>query len=189
MSTLKAFFDATKAIVLLGAKTNAACRQEMRDVIGRLADELDRALMLADSYLVGTRFSKDDKELIQYLEGANRKLTGTFLEHHICAGLYHLADKFKQVFDPTRFSVSISSYREVPELIAHLRNGERAVLDDLDEIAQELADYSYKLAAAGPQGAEPIKTALFDAVEYHRLELAKRRKKIKSLRRRVIDAL
>ena len=52
MATLKSFFEMMKPLLTLGATTNASCRQEIRDVVGNLSDELDRALLLADSYLV-----------------------------------------------------------------------------------------------------------------------------------------
>lgn len=189
MPTLKAFFDAGKTILSLGASTNAASRQEIRDVVGQLADELDRALILADSYLIGVRYSKDDQELVQYLQNASGKLMNSFYEHHICAGLYHLADKFNQIFDPTRFSISIGSYHEIPELINHLKNGERAVLDDLDEVVRQLQNQAYILSTAPPAQSDAIKLNIFNAVQYHRHEIEKHRKKIRALRRRVVDTL
>lgn len=189
MPTIKAFFDAAKAVVSLGASTNAACRQDIRDVVGQLADELDRALVLTDSYLTGARFSKDDQELILYLQSANSKLMSNLYENHVCAGLYHLADKFEQVFQPTRFSVSLQSRSEIPELIRHLKNGERAVLDDLDEMIQQLQAYSYKLQAVAPLDTKTVKDEITQAIEYHRVEVAKHRSKLKALRRRTIDAL
>ena len=110
MPTLPAFFNAAKSIVSLGASTNASCRQDIREIVGKLSDELDRALSLADSYLVGAQFSKDNAELSRYLASVDGTLMTSFNEHHICAGLYQLADKFGQVFDPTRFSVSITNW-------------------------------------------------------------------------------
>lgn len=189
MPTLKAFFNAVRPIVTLGASTNASCRQEIRDVVGKLSDELDRALLLADSYLAGARYSKDDTELFQYLSQVDSKLMSSFLEHHICAGLYHLADRFDQVFDPTRFSVSVHSYREIPELISHLKNGERAVLDDLDEMARQLKDYASRLRSASPTETDGVKQEIFNAIDYHRHELEKHRKTVKRLRRKIVDSL
>lgn len=188
MPTLKAFFDAGKSIVTLGAKTNASCRQEIRNVVGSLSDELDRALRLADSYLVGAQFSKDDNELSIYLLDVDRKLMHSFLEHHICAGLYHLADRFGQVFDPVKFSVTISNYHEIPALISHLKSGERAVLDDLDEMAQQLRNEGDRLRN-NPGQADEIKRDIFNLIDYQRHVLEAHRKKIKNLRRKVIDSL
>jgi len=167
--TLKAFFNAVRPIVTLGASTNASCRQEIRDVVGKL--------------------SKDDTELFQYLSQVDSKLMSSFLEHHICAGLYHLADRFDQVFDPTRFSVSVHSYREIPELISHLKNGERAVLDDLDEMARQLKDYASRLRSASPTETDGVKQEIFNAIDYHRHELEKHRKTVKRLRRKIVDSL
>jgi len=189
MPTIKAFIDSAKAVVSLGASTNAACRQDIRDIVGQLADELDRALVLADSYLLGVRFSKDDQELGIYLQSASSKMMSNFYENHVCAGLYHLADKFEQVFNPTRFSVSVQSYREIPDLIASLKNGERAILDDLDEMIQQLQNYSYKLGTTSPSDMAVLKEDINKAIEYHRHEISKHRTRIRTLRRRTVDAL
>ena len=189
MATLQLFFDAIKPLVTLGASTNASCRQEIREVVGNLSDELDRALSLADSYLAGAQYSKDDAELSRYLSDVDKALMNSFLEHHICAGLYNLADKFNQVFDPTRFSVSLQHYREIPDLITQLKQGERAVLDDLDDITKQLRDYGGRLSLASQMNATNIKKDIFNAIKYHRDKLGNYRKQIKRLRRKLIDSL
>jgi DNA mismatch repair ATPase MutS len=189
MPTLQAFFDAGKTILSFGVSLNATNRQEICEVVGQIADELDRALVLADSYLVGARYSRDNQELIQYLQNAHGKLMSSFYEHQVCAGLYHLADKFAQVFDPTRYAISIASYHQIPELINHLKNGERAVLDDLDEVVRQLQDQAYLLSTAAIDQSEAIKNDIFNALQTHRRELEKHRKKIKTLRRKIVDTL
>lgn len=182
--SFKAYINAAKAIITVGASTNAAARQEIRDVVGKLGDELERALVITDSYLIGAKFSIDDNELSKYLADVNGKLMNSYYEHHICAGLYHLADKFEQVFDPTRFSVSISNYNEIPRLISELKNGEQVVLDDLTDIANKLRDYSQELNS----GAISRKHVL-SAVEYHREEVSRYRKKVKGQRRTLLSKL
>ena len=123
------------------------------------------------------------------MSNVDKTLMSTFLEHHICAGLYKLADRFKQVFDPARFSVSLQNYREIPELVSQLQNGERAVLDDLDDMAQQLRDYGVRLNGASQIDAIQVKKDIFNAIEYHRHKLGEYRKQIKRLRRKVIDSL
>lgn len=182
--SFKAFIDAAKAIISVGASANASARQDIRDVVGKLGDELDRALSLTDSYMVGAKFSYDDNELARYLADVDGKLMGSYHEHHICAGLYHLADRFDQIFDPTRFSVSLSSYNEIPRLIDELKNGEQVVLDDLTDIAGELRDYSSQLVS-GAMDREKV----LSAVEYHREEIDRYRKKIRQKRRELLSKL
>lgn len=189
MSTIKALFEAAKTIVKLGAATNAACRQDIRDVVGQLADELDRALGLADAYLVGIRFSKDDAEMASYLQSVSSKLMNNFYENHVCAGLYSLADKFEQVFNPTRFSVSIGSKSEIKDLIQHLKDGERAVIDDLNEMVAQLQDYAMQLHAAKPDEIATLKDRIAQATAYHRDQIKKRRTSVRNIRRRTLDAL
>lgn len=182
--TVQAFFKAAKAIVSFGASTNATCRQQIRDVVGELGDELDRALILTDSYLVGAKFSVDDAELSRYLADVDGKLMGSYREHHVCAGLYHLADRFEQLFDPAKLAVSMSSYGEIPKLIGDLKNGEQVVLDDLHDIADKLRSYSGDLHSGKTTRAEVLA-----AVEYHREEIARYRRSIKSKCRGVLAKL
>lgn len=189
MPTLKVFFDAAKSIVSLGASTNAACRREIRDVTGELADELDRALSLADSYLAGVRDPRDDAALGAYLRDAGGALRTLLNENDVCAALYHLADRFTQVFDPARFSVSIASHHEIPELIAKLRDGERAVIDDLEEMVRSLQDRAHELAAAAPQGVKAVRQSILRSAQEHRDAVQAQRAQIKATRRRIVDAL
>jgi len=189
MSTIKAFFDATKAFVSLGATTNATCRQTIRETVGQLADELERALVLADAYLAGVRYAKDDQDLIQYLQGARMKIMTNLTENHVCAGLYQLADRFEQIFDPLRLSLSIGSYHAIPALIQHLKNGERAVLDDLDVIIQQLQDYAARIYTASQADLPALKRELDQSLEGYRTQLSTQRAAIKSLSRQAIDSL
>ncbi|MNB84854.1 hypothetical protein D3C81_1142320 [compost metagenome] len=182
--SFKVFLEATKSIITLGASTNATARQEIRDVVGKLGDELDRALSLTDSYLVGAKFSIDNNELSKYLADVDGKLMSSYYEHHICAGLYHLADKFAQVFDPTRFSVSLSNYSEIPQLVGELKNGEQVVLDDLRDIADKLRDYSSQLYSS-----KMTREQVLAAVEYHREEISRYRQSIKNKKRTLLNKL
>ncbi len=113
----------------------------------------------------------------------------SFLEHHICAGLYHLADEFKQVFNPKKFTVSLTSFNEIPALIQLLKDGERAVLDDLDEMRTGLRDLALELNRATGQAKKDVKQRIAQAVDYHRHQIENHRKQIKSQRRKVIDKL
>jgi len=179
--SFKAFIDAAKSIINLGAATNASARQEIRDVVGKLGDELDRALSLTDSYLVGAKFSVDDTELARYLAEVDGKLMVSYREHHICAGLYQLADKFKQIFDPTRLSVDLTNYSEIPRLINELMNGEQVILDDLHEMANQLKHDS-SLLYSGSISRQQVLTA----VECHREEIERYRQQIKQQRRTLL---
>ena len=186
---IKSFVDAVTSIAAVGKKTNADCRKEIRTVVGELADELERALDLSDSFLRGARFSKDNAELVSYLQATNNKLMSSFYEHHVCAGLYSLADRFKQVFDPVRFSVNISSYREIQNLIVTLSQGERAVLDDLQDMIRKLDDAAFKLHSATPDQQENQRLFVLSVVEAGRIEISGYRNEIKTLRRQIIDKM
>jgi hypothetical protein len=182
--SFQAFIKAAKSIITVGASANAASRQEIIDVVGKLSDELDRALSLTDSYLIGAKYSIDDNELSRYLADVDGTLMRSYHEHHVCAALYHLADKFGQIFDPTKFSVDITNFKEIPRLIDELQNGEQVVLDDLQEIVSKLRNYSCDLHAGTTSRNNILK-----AVEYHREEIKRYRAKIKSKRRGLLSKL
>lgn len=189
MPTISSFFKAVKPVITAGAAANASRRQEIRSVVGELCDQLDRALALADSYLAGAQYSRDNLELESYLVNIDGKLRNSFNEHHVCAALDALGDKFSQLFDPTRFSVSLGNYFEIPELISHLKNGERAVLDDLDEMKTQLRDLAGQLRIAAPGELDTTKQEIFAAIGERRTELAKHRKEIKAKRRLILDKM
>lgn len=109
---------------------------------------------------------------------------GSYFEHHICAGLYHLADKFEQVFDPTRFSVSLSNHSEVRKLVSELKKGEQVILDDLQEVAGKLRDYSSQL-----HSLQMTRKQVLSAVEYHREEVSRYRRSIKNKKRELLNKL
>lgn len=182
--SFKAFIEAAKSIITLGASTNATARYEIREVVGKLGDELDRALSLTDSYLVGAKFSIDNHELAKYLADVDGKLMGSYCEHHICAGLYHLADKFQQLFDPTRFSVSLSNYSEVQRLVDELKNGEQVILDDLQDITDNLRCYSSQIYSL-----QMTRDQVLTAIEYHREEITRYRRSIKNKKRTLLNKL
>jgi hypothetical protein len=189
MPTLSSFFNAVKPVLIAGAATNASGRNEIRTVVGELCDQLDRALMLADSYLAGAHYSRDNIELESCLANIDGKLMSSFSEHHVCDALCALADKFSQLFDPTRYSVSLSNYFEIPELISHLRNRERAVLDDLDEMTTQFRDLAGRLRISSLDEIDTIRQEIFAAIGEQRAELAKHRKKIKAKRRLIVDKI
>ena len=189
MPTLEAFFSAAKAVVTLGSKANAANRQEIRQVVGTLADELDRALLLADSYLAGGAFVRDKAELEDYLIQAYPKIMQDFSEHKVCSALYQLADEFRQVFNAKKLSVSVSSLGEVPALIDCLKDGERAVIDSLDSIMSELSRLAVETGSSSSRQLPALRREVAAALASGRAEIAALRKRIKSLRRQVTDKL
>ena len=178
------FVKAAKTVITLGASLNAQARQEIRTVVGELGDEFDRALMLTDSFLVGAKFSRDDPELARYLADVDNKLRSSYHEHHLCAGLYQLADKFEQLFDPTRFSVDWHHSDELRQLISELKNGEQVVIDDLGDIAAQLRDLSAQLHDGQLQ-----RDQVLAHVEAFRSDVARFRRTIKDKRRAILRTM
>lgn len=182
--SFKAFLDAAKSIITLGAAANASARQDIRTVVGELSDALERALALTDTYLVGATFAGDDQALARYLADINGTLMGCYHEQQICGELYQLADKFEQLFDPTRFSVAVASYRDIPRLIGELKNGERVILDDLEDMVQALRAESVQL-----YGGTRSRAQVLAVVEHHRQQISYYRQQLKTRRRQLLAAL
>jgi hypothetical protein len=189
MPTLEAFFSAAKSIVSLGATANANNRAQIRTIVGGLADQLDRALVIADVYLAGALVIQDSKELEAYLLPGYSKVMQDFHEYKVCSALYQLADEFSQVFDTKRLSVSMGEMSEIRELIDRLRDGERAVIDSLDAIIQRLYNLALELQSAGPRKALTVRRRVSSAVEESRTQIASQRKQIKAIARRINDKM
>lgn len=189
MPTLEAFFSAARSIVTLGAQTNAANRAEIRNVVGGLADQLDRALALADAYLGGALVIKDRRELEIYLVGSYSKILQDFHEYKVCSALYQLADEFKQVFNTKRLSVSVGELAEMKLLIERLRDGERAVIDSLDATMQRLAGLGVELGSTSARKAPDVRRQVVAAVADGRKQIARHRRQVKALTRRITDKM
>lgn len=181
---IKAFIAAVKPIISLGASTNAACREEITKAVGSLNDELIRALDLVDSHLVGAKFSIDDNELSRYLAHTDGTLMTSFKEFHICASLYSLADKFDQIFSPIKLSVNVANLAEIKNLIKELANGEKIIIDDLQDILNELRNYSSQL-----HSGVTIREDVLLAIETHRREINRHKSLIKSKYREILKKL
>lgn len=182
--SFKTFIDLAKSIIEIGAKANASARADIRNAVGELGDELDRALSIADSYLIGAKFSEDDHKLARHLACIDGTLMNSYHEHQICVALDHMADRFKQTFDPAKFSVSLSRFNEIQKLIEELKNRERVVLDDLSEITDQLRDISSQLLDGDISRKEVL-----ESVERHRNTIGDYRKEIKNKRRELLDNL
>lgn len=190
MTLVEMLKTAVADILKLGPSVNAASRKEIIDVVGNLADELDRALAAGESYLTGARYSIDDAELIRYLDNAESTLMRSFMEHHVCAGLYHLADRMTQIFDPLKLCIDVRHYGEVINLIDRLRNGERSILDDLDALVADMRNHSNQLGvASSPAQVASVKSSIDQSIAYYKEKLAAKRRKLKSIRRALTDKL
>ena len=190
LPTTLTLYRAIQPIITFGASINAAGRQRITSVCGELCDALDRSIILAESYLQGARYYKDDQTLISYLQQPGQKLMNTYLEHNICAAIYSLSDRFKQVFDPTRYSLSLPRPAEIISLISALQQGERIIIDDFQEMIDAMSDLSDELSKAkSPDDIERIKREITRAIDYHLLSFKAHRRAIKRIYRKIVDGL
>jgi hypothetical protein len=157
MPVIDEFTKACKDLIVALPKLNAKQRKEIRNAVLQVSDELERSLDLAVSYLQGTKNCNDPVELTKYLRNAKAKLSETYKEFKVCARLYDLGDRFKQLFSSIKLSIAIGSIRAVQNLVADLTKGERSVLDDLNSLTNQMADYADELDKAKKKTKEETK--------------------------------
>jgi len=189
---LDVFQSLAKDIVKAGPKINANARKEIRQVVGRLGDDLETALDVTILYLRAGMAQSDAKKLADHLDGAPEKLLAYYKEFKVCEGLYGLSDEFKQVFNPKRWAISIRNFWRVPNLVNDLASGERSVLDDLQDVLKELAEDSRKLRA--PKSARASEkavtvTAVQDRLRLRIQDLEQQKATIRKSVRKVTDNL
>ena len=189
MGVINEFGKALASIVKFGSKLNKDQREEVRKVVGELADELDRAIRLAQFYLEGAKNIKDRVDLSDYLRSGSQKLMGSYSEYKVCAGLYDLHDRFDQLFDPVKYSVSFGNIDKIHRLIDNLSHGERMVIDDLDNLLLSLRDLADELDASDLDEEEGIKKEIQVTLNIEHASLEEHRKLIKTTTRQVFESM
>ncbi|MGJ8678091.1 MAG: hypothetical protein ACSHX0_11280 [Akkermansiaceae bacterium] len=187
MGVISEFTKSITNIVRIGGKLNNDQRKEIRDLVGELGDELDRAIRLAQFYLEGGKGIRDSLEMSDYLVSGSHKLMGSYHEYKICAGLYALHDRFDQIFDPVKLAISVGSIQKIHDLINDLSHGERMVIDDLDSMFLSLKELANDLQNAAPDEEEGIKNSIKVALKIEHQSLEEHRKRIKMTMREVFD--
>jgi hypothetical protein len=178
MPTIDTFLSAAKAIVTFGAAANASARADIRNVVGTLADELDRALTLTDAYIVGASFVKRPTDFAKYLADGYPKIMKNMSDYKVCAAIEQLADEFKQIFNVKKIAVSANAIGEIPRLVKELQSGEAAVIDSVGDILNDMTARAIAIQKASPR----LRVA---QIEEAKLMLVDGRTKIDLLRRRV----
>lgn len=171
----------TIGIVPTLVKSNRALRTEIRDIVGSIADELERGIDLVILYLKGAKNITNKAEFRKYLVSGREKLFELHSEFKICRGLRELRDRFKQWFDPTKHAISWGNQKEVIGLIREMEVDERLIID-------ELGDFWPKLDKA-IQGLNRSndKWKLLRLIDEEIESLEVKKKKIKRTARQVID--
>jgi hypothetical protein len=189
MGVLSEFMDAAIGVVKVGPKLDRAQRQEIRDVIGQLADELDRALTLTEAYLAGARNSRDAADMAAYFREAPNKLMQGFNEYKICGGLYALEDRFQRAFDPARLSVSAGNLQQFRRLISSLGYGERMIIDDLDDLMIRLRSLADDIDQAPHDEYAGVRDQVLAVLRLEEVKLRNKKKEIKSSTREAFRQL
>jgi hypothetical protein len=186
MSITAIFKELADFVLLLPklVKINAENRQQIRDAVGIVADELIRGLSLVQSRIEGAKIiarssSPDAQSLLQtYMAETTSKLANAFSEFKICRGLRETRDQFVRPFDLAKASVRVKSIAEIDRLLTELESDERLIIDDVDPIVTDLS-------IAAEQSPEVFLQLANIMIQ----KIRKRKKKVRKLARSVIDAL
>jgi hypothetical protein len=183
LAILKELIDWVLVIPKL-VQLNAKQRQEVRDAVGGVADELLRGLDLVSQRIEGAKRIAESKtvrgarELRTYLDESTQKLSESFSEFKICRGLREKRDQFTQLFHPARFAVRRENTKTVTRLLKELESDERMIIDEVGPILREL-----KAGASQP-------AASFLAMADQALEqIGARKQRVRRLARMVHDKL
>ncbi len=165
-------------------KINAQNRQQIRDAVGTVADELIRGLGLVQSRIEGAKVlarSSDPQaaEMLQtYMAETVGKLFEAFSEFKICRGLRETRDRFVRPFDLAKASVRTENVGKIDSLLNQLEHDERLIIDEVGPLIEELKN----AASKSPQQ--------FLSLADEKLEdIQKRQKKLKRLAREVTDKM
>jgi hypothetical protein len=183
IGTFKDLIDMVLVVPKL-TKLNATLRQDIRDAVGVVADELTRGLGLVESRLEGAKVLARSSQrgskaaLRTYMAETQGKLFEAFSEFKICRGLRETRDRFTRPFDLARASVRVGNVRKIDQLLHELENDERLIIDEVGPFISELST-----AAAGP-------SEKFIALADARIRMIKQRAaRLKRLARQVHEEL
>jgi hypothetical protein len=165
-------------------KINAQQRQETRDAVGTVADELIRGLDLVAQHIEGgkriaeSKQKGSKKELQDYLSDTEWKLRKSFSEFKICRGLREKRDHFKQLFHPASASVKRKNLGTVNDLLGELEHDERMIIDEVGPMIVDLRS-----------AARKSKKSYVDAADQSLQQIKSRKTMIRRLARKIHDKL
>jgi len=181
--TFKKLVEWASAIPSL-VELNAAQRQETRDAVGGVADELHRGLDLVAQRIEGAKIIASSKrrgakkELVRYLLESEGQLVSAFSEFKICRGLREKRDHFQQLFHPARRSVRIQNMATVTHLLSELESDERLIIDEVGPLLMELRKAAGRsLKGFGPEADHALK------------QIKNRQRSVKRTARKIHDKL
>lgn len=167
-------------------KLNATQRQETRDAVGSVADELNRGLELVAIRIEGAKIIASAKqrnarnELVTYLNHDvwKNELSKAFSEFKICRGLREKRDHFKQLFHPAKAAVRRENRTKVTALFNQLEYDERMIIDEVGSLLTKLREDALQDVSAFLESAD-------EAIQ----QVHRRQKRVKRLARRIHDEL
>lgn len=189
MNILNDFGKSIASILKFGSKLNKEQREEIRNVVGELADELDRSIRLTQFYLEGIKNLKNKDEIIEYLRDGSNKLLHSYSEYKVCAGLYSLHDRFDQIFDSVKLSVSVGNIDKIHNLIDSLSNGERMIIDGQQTLLNSLREFADELDLTSSDDEPDLRKEIIVNLNIEHATLELHRNTIKTTMRQVFDNL
>lgn len=177
---LKLFRDWAVKFIPKAISKNKEIREEVRSIIGDLADDINSGLSIIIMRLRASKRITDDYEFSDYISDSEHQIYTSFSEFKVCAGIRNLEDRFNSIFDPTRTAVDISSIEEVKNLVSTLENHERLIYDMLSSNMKEIQE-----SVRNQDNRVDTHLLIDRAVQ----ECEKKQEKVKEMTRNIIDIL
>lgn len=193
MSIIETFLSTSKDLISWAARLQSREKEELIQIVGGLADEINRSLTLFTVYLDGIKINPDDR-IAGYLRTGRGRVLQSFREFDVCGDLYSLRSRFGSLLDPATLSVNVAHIQSIGDLIQNLAGGERILHDALDDCFAELDGFAGRiemaLAQPDPSAALPtIRSELADRVVTMAELLRQRQRQIKETARALVDAI
>jgi len=159
---------------------------KFENAAGTVADELIRGLQLvaqrirgAETIVRTTAPGNDrDRELRQYLNESESKLSEAFSEFKICRGLRSTRAQFTEMFGSAKFATSIGTGETIERLLSELESDERMIIDEVGPMLQDLRNH---VSAA--------ENKFYAAAAKHIVDLSRRENRVRHLAREVHDKM
>lgn len=193
MSSIDRFLKTSKELLSWASNLQTREKEELIQIVGGLADELNRSLTLFTVYLDGIRINPDDR-LAGYLRTGRGRVLQSFREFEICGDLYSLHSRFGSLLDPATLSVNVANIGSIGKLIQDLASGERFIYGALDHDFSTLEGFASRMESALGQ-TEPgeqlrtLRSELNQTVDTMVETLRSQQREIRGNARALVDAI
>lgn len=121
-------------------KLNKTQREEIRNIVGSLQDELVKGLNLMKTRFQEAKLIDNLPGMKVFINQSDSFIFSQFEQHKICKNLVDLEDRLKALFDPMKGSIKVGHIKETTDLISTLHEHERVIFEMVRKQFEEITD-------------------------------------------------